>query len=101
MVLSSSNKFGLSNEAFHEGRVKSVQEVVVTRLSALRIWLLSIGMFALAAPSVAKAQQCGVTTTCGITVIKNVYDKAQWWGTITVSNTGPTTLSSYTVEFDV
>jgi hypothetical protein len=35
------------------------------------------------------------------TVTKNVYDKPEWWGTITFRNNGPAVTNSYKVEFDL
>ena len=35
------------------------------------------------------------------TVTTNNYNGAEWWGTITFKNNGPTATSSYKVEFDV
>src|SRR5688500_18421359 len=34
-------------------------------------------------------------------ITKNVYDGPQWWGTITFKNNGPSSSTSYKVEFDV
>jgi hypothetical protein len=35
------------------------------------------------------------------TITKNTYDGPQWWGTITFKNNGPSSSSSFKVEFDV
>jgi len=39
--------------------------------------------------------------TATFTVTKNVYNGPEWWGTITIKNNGPTTATSFVVEFDI
>jgi hypothetical protein len=43
----------------------------------------------------------GGTSSCSFTVTQNVYDGPNWWGTITFKNNGPSSSSSFKVDFDV
>lgn len=38
---------------------------------------------------------------CTFSIITNVYDGPEYWGTITFKNNGPATASNFRVEFDV
>ncbi len=48
-----------------------------------------------------KANVCGASGSCSFVVTKNVYDRAAWWGTMTIKNMGSSASSNYKVEFDV
>jgi uncharacterized protein YjbI with pentapeptide repeats len=47
------------------------------------------------------ANVCGGSSGCSLTVTANDYDGASYWGTIAFRNNGPSSSSSYKVEFDV
>jgi hypothetical protein len=48
-----------------------------------------------------EASDAGPATGCALAVTQNVYDSANWWGTITFKNNGPASTTTYQVAFDV
>jgi RHS repeat-associated protein len=54
-----------------------------------------------AQPEGQSISQAVTSPACSFTVTKNVYDKPEWWGTITFRNDGPASASNYKVEFDL
>src|SRR5262249_39327667 len=43
----------------------------------------------------------GAASCSTFAVVENVYDGPSWWGTIGIANDGPSTASTYQVQFDV
>jgi hypothetical protein len=43
----------------------------------------------------------GASSGCALVVTQNVYDGANWWGTVSFKNNGPGTSSNYRVELDL